>query len=80
MLMSVPVDDPVLDTRAAAQRLDVAYVHFVRLRSAGHTPPPDGWRGKRALYRASTLDAWWSARNGKQSWKTVRASDSTVAT
>lgn len=68
--MSVPVDTPaLLDTRAAARHVDLAYEHFVRLRSAGRTPSPDGWDGRRPLYAASTLSAWLAERGGKRSWK-----------
>ena len=78
--MSVPVDTPaLLDTRAAAGHVDLAYEHFVRLRSAGRTPPPDGWDGRRPLYAASTLDAWFAERGGKRSWKLTPVSTSEQA-
>lgn len=63
--------DNLLDTHAAAQRVGVAYHHFVRLRSRGQTPPPDAFQGRQARYRAETLDRWLAERGGKRSWRLV---------
>lgn len=64
------VDDNLLDTRAAAQHCNYSYAAFVRLRLAGHVPPPDVWCGKRPFYRPETLSSWLVARP-KKTWRLV---------
>ncbi len=59
----------LLDTAGAAARLGFGYTTFVKLRTSGQTPPPDGWRGKRPLYSPATLDRWFEARGGKGTWR-----------
>ena len=61
----------LLDTTAAAERCNYSYTRFIRLRTAGQTPPPDAWRGKRPLYSAETLDAWLAGRPIKATWRLV---------
>lgn len=51
-----------LTAEQSAARAGITYEHFRRLRSAGHTPKPDGWLGKRAWWRPKTIDDWMRER------------------
>lgn len=71
MLSSTTDTADLLDTAAAATRAGFGYATFIRLRTAGQTPTPDAWKGKRPLYAAQTIDAWLAARGGKKTWRCV---------
>lgn len=60
--------DNLLDTAAAARHCGYTYTGFIRLRTCGQLPPPDAWKGKRALYRVETLNAWFAA-HPKRTWR-----------
>lgn len=64
-----PLPPPLLTTAAAAARCGFGYTTFLRLRTAGQTPPPDSWKGKRPFYAVEAIDAWLRARGGKATWR-----------
>lgn len=58
-----------LTTTEAAARCGFDYRHWLKLRAAGQTPPPDAFEGRQARYSPESIDRWFAARGGKKSYR-----------